>query len=276
MTNCNNVFNDYETNIIKKYQKIYPPFVPTPKSNKHFSDLTGQVFGKLKVLYRCENLRKWKATWVCLCSCMENSVIRVTADNLLSGNTNSCGCYGKEQTSMASKKFNGYDMKTYDYGIGFTYNNGYFLFDKEDYDKIKNYCWHISADNYVEARNSDGKLIKMRRLIMDVLDEPAFEVDHVYHNPDGSGREFDNRKFNLRVSTHAENMCNHKLNSRSTSGFSGIRQDKRNGKYIARITKNGKEYHLGVFDNIECAINCRLNAEKEFFQEFQYKELKET
>lgn len=52
-------------------------------------DLTGQRFGKLKVISRYGTKRN-RATWLCLCDCGKETI--VTSDKLRSGHTKSCGC----------------------------------------------------------------------------------------------------------------------------------------------------------------------------------------
>lgn len=52
-------------------------------------DLTGQRFGNLTVLAQAENIGHC-AAWHCKCDCGAETV--VTANNLRSGNTKSCGC----------------------------------------------------------------------------------------------------------------------------------------------------------------------------------------
>lgn len=60
-------------------------------------NLIGQKFGKLTV-------QKWDGNgkWLCLCEC--GNITLVQTDNLKNGNTKSCGCYQKEQTSKATFK----------------------------------------------------------------------------------------------------------------------------------------------------------------------------
>ena len=57
-------------------------------------DLVGQKFGRLTVL---ENLPGGKKK--CKCDC--GNIVKVKTDNLINGNTQSCGCFQKEQTSKA-------------------------------------------------------------------------------------------------------------------------------------------------------------------------------
>jgi hypothetical protein len=67
-----------------------------------FIDLTGTRFGKLTVIKRSENVSGCNnSRWLCKCDCGKAVVVR--SNNLHSGNTNSCGCFQKEQSSRAKK-----------------------------------------------------------------------------------------------------------------------------------------------------------------------------
>lgn len=59
-------------------------------SKAQLNDLTGQQFGRLKVLHRAEN-RNGRVMWHCLCEC--GAETNVAAECLVSGMTKSCGCY---------------------------------------------------------------------------------------------------------------------------------------------------------------------------------------
>ena len=256
-------------NIDKAILEYFPPFHSDRKSPGNFHDLTGETFGRLLVLYRGQNLQNWKVTWICQCLCEKHTIIRVLANNLISGNTTSCGCYNLERIRETCKKYNQYDLSG-EYGIGYTYQGEEFYFDLEDYDKIKEYCWSIGKKHDVEAR-VNGKLVKMHRLIMGVTD-PKIVVDHVYHNENGEGRRYDNRKCNLRTCEQKHNACNSKIRNNNTSGVVGVEFDKRRNRWVASIKYCKKEYYLGSFKNKEDAITARKSKEKELFGEYQYKE----
>ena len=76
--------------------------------------------------------------WECECSCGNPNNVIIWASSLTSGSTKSCGCFSKEMISARFKKYNKYDLSGAA-GIGYTSKNVAFYFDKEDYDKIKNY-----------------------------------------------------------------------------------------------------------------------------------------
>ena len=57
-------------------------------------DLTGEKFGRLKVINRAENAADGHAQWLCECKCGKRIV--VTMQSLVCHSTRSCGCYQKE------------------------------------------------------------------------------------------------------------------------------------------------------------------------------------
>ena len=57
-------------------------------------DLSGKVFSRLTAVERHGSTPAGKATWLCRCSC-GNTVV-VVSGNLMSGLSNSCGCYKQE------------------------------------------------------------------------------------------------------------------------------------------------------------------------------------
>lgn len=83
-------------------------------------------------------------------------------------------------------------------------------------------------------------------------------IDHV------NGVKSDNRLCNLRDVTHQDNMRNQRRRKDNLTGTMGVCWHKQNGKWWARITVNGRDRSLGLFDNLEAAIAARKAAEVEF------------
>lgn len=68
----------------------------------HLRDLTGQLFGRLRVLCRNPvNAPKGQARWDVQCVCGKSPIFTVIGSALTSGNTQSCGCLQRERTSQA-------------------------------------------------------------------------------------------------------------------------------------------------------------------------------
>lgn len=65
-------------------------------------DLTGQRFGRLVALYKCDFKLNNHYPWMCQCDCGKTKIIRTR--DLVSGKTTSCGCYQKEVVSKIGKK----------------------------------------------------------------------------------------------------------------------------------------------------------------------------
>jgi hypothetical protein len=87
---------------------------------------------------------------------------------------------------------------------------------------------------------------------------PPFHTDHI--NSDVS----DDRICNLREATNPENSQNlKKPNKNNSSGFLGVRVDKRNGLISSRIMINYKEKFLGYFDTREEAYNAYVDAKRQ-------------
>jgi hypothetical protein len=87
-------------------------------------------------------------------------------------------------------------------------------------------------------------------------DVPSLEIDHINMKKD------DNSILNLRCVTHSENMRNTKLRPDNKSGHKGVY--KMHDKWGAQIRIKGKAINLGVYDDIESAVNARKQGEEKY------------
>lgn len=199
--------------------------------------------------------------YLCRCDCGNTSIVR--RSNLRKGVTKSCGCIKRERIRESHKKYNVYDL-TGEYGIGFTTNSNHvFYFDLEDYDLIKEHTWIENDQGYIIS--SDGKT-RQHRLIFNNYNLNNSDIDHK------NGIRFDNRKDNLRQTNKQLNGINRGPNINNSTGIKGV--SRVGNKYIARIMVNYKNIHLGCFDTIEEARLARVTAEKGYYGEFAYIDLK--
>ena len=67
------------------------------KQTKHYTDLTGQIFGRLTVISFAGIEKNGDACWECLCEC--GSTKTVKGGHLMDGSTKSCGCLNREPVS---------------------------------------------------------------------------------------------------------------------------------------------------------------------------------
>ena len=73
----------------------------------------------------------------------------------------------------------------------------------------------------------------------------------------------------MRWATVIENARNSKIRSDNTSGVKGVSYHAKTKKWQARITIDGKDYHLGYYSTIEEAKQARFNKANEVFGEFK-------
>ena len=111
----------------------------------------------------------------------------------------------------------------------------------------------------------NGKQRKVHRIIMGVVEDSSIEVDHINGDPS------DNRKCNLRVCTHSENLKNQKLYKDNTSGYSGVNWDKNKRRWVAEIIVDGKRIRKRFKSKNE-AIAKRKEWEELYFGEFNREE----
>ena len=232
------------------------------------TDHSGEVHGRLTLLSKNGNRQEY---W-CSCSCgkyTKDNPKLIPYTRMASGNTHSCGCLHHDVTSKMMKerrtKHNTYDLYN-EYGICYDDKmKNHWLFDLEDYDKIKDYYWYSNHAGYATAKDKQrGTTVIMSRIIMGLDIGDKLYVDHINHNVN------DNRKTNLRVCTNSQNNMNKGLQSNNTSGVTGVTWFSRDNKWAAQIKINGKHIHLGLFNNISDAIAARKAAEEKYFGKYSY------
>ena len=238
--------------------------------SKRIEIKSGEKYGKLTTIKEIEphvspsGSKRRRVLAQCDCG---SDPFEVMLSNLRNGATTSCGCVRKEKSSEAIRKINNKKSNLFlihvpsNTVIGYTIKMEKFYFDREDLEKVKQYCWSISNKGYLQGYNTNtGKTIKLHRLITNCPKDKV--VDHINRN------KVDCRKVNLRICTVAENNKNKSISKRNKSGVTGVSWSKRKNKWIASINVDHKTIYLGGFTNKEEAIKARLQAEKEYFGEF--------
>ena len=86
--------------------------------------------------------------------------------------------------------------------------------------------------------------------------------DHIDRN------QLNNRKCNLRPATYQENSRNTTKPKNNTSGFIGVYLNKKDKKWKAKISVDGKVISLGHYYSKEDAVKARLKAEARYYGDF--------
>lgn len=230
-------------------------------AKKRVKNIIGKKFNKLTIIEdlgytKVDGTRATNRYVKCLCEC--GNTIVVSYNNVVVGNTKSCGCLGNGRGKGKGNKNEYYysivDGQTVAH-VKMSNCDDICLVDKSDWSNLKNYCWHKTKSGYV-ASNVDGKFMTMQRaLIPDVQD--GYERHHVNHN------RLDNRRQNLQVVTKLENLIDREFKNK-TSKQTGVCWYTIKGKWLAYIHKDGEKYILGLFDDEEDAIAVRIQAEIDF------------
>jgi len=158
------------------------------------------------------------------------------------------------------------------------------IVDEENSDYLAHFTWCASREDNGEegAENKiyyavrgwrEGK--KQHRITMhQVLAEhwglvvaPGSELDHV----DGNG--LNNRRSNLRICTHRQNIWNRRKQANTSSIYKGVSWDKRREKWEAYFhlpgtKRKGKKEFLGYFVTEEQAALAYNDAATKYFGEF--------
>jgi hypothetical protein len=130
------------------------------------------------------------------------------------------------------------------------------IIDASDLPLVQPLNWHANHYGYAVSRKG-GRVVFMHRLLLQA--KPGETVDH------RNGDPRDNRRENIRICTHQQNMQNRRGNQgrRLPKGVTACR-----GRFVAAIHQNGVRHHLGVFDTPEEASAAYSRAEREAFGDF--------
>lgn len=138
------------------------------------------------------------------------------------------------------------------------------IVDDNDYYDLIVYKWGFNGRYASRTKRENGlkKTILMHRQIMAF--PGSAQIDHI------NGDKLDNRRCNLRLASNAENQYNRGKQKNNTSGFKGVRLNRKSNKWCAQLKFNGKFHYLGIFHTPEEAHEKYLQFSREKHGDFHY------
>lgn len=201
-----------------------------------FIGRTGQVFGRLRVVEEAGRNRLKKVLWRCVCNC--GNYVTLPSGALVTGNTESCGCYLREKIT----KHGGWNKSSYN-----------------SWRAMMRRCNNSNAKDYVRY---GGMGVKVCERWHDYL---AFAADMGEPTGDETLDRIDPygdyRPDNCRWASLPVQARNLRVRPSSKTGVTGVSQVK-NGKWMAKVTKGKKAYYSKVLDTIEAAAAARKELER--------------
>lgn len=144
------------------------------------------------------------------------------------------------------------------------------IIDDADADLVAGYKWYPMHTRDGKVYGAGWKhmppgrfFVHLHRLIANA--QPGEIIDHIDRNP------LNCRRGNLRRVTRQQSIWNQgPAHRRCTSKYKGVWLWRPNGRFVAKISYNGKRIHIGYFDSEEAAARAYNAKAVELFGEFAY------
>lgn len=192
-------------------------------------NLTGRRFGRLVCIEpTAERSYKGSVVWRCRCSC--GNECSATSKQLLSGYKKSCGCLGHPPLKdYIGKRFG--QLTVIEYAGK----------------RAGMHRWKCLCD-------CGNETIVGQTLLQNGKTKSCGCIQRVMYK--------ENLKLVDGTSVAILEAGKNRLIATNTSGYTGVYQNKKNGKWVAQITFKKKTYYLGSYVKIEDAVKARQRGEE--------------
>jgi hypothetical protein len=226
------------------------------------TDLTNKKFGRLTAISPTDERRNSSIVWDLICEC--GNTHKATSRTLSSGVLKSCGCIQQEKNNRNSQditgqRFGRLTVLSRSDKINKNHNT--------KSDRITYWTnWECICDCGEHCIVATGNLLSGHSKSCGCL-KGEFMREFV-KTDEGKKQANIKDKLNYIEGTCIEFIQGKKINRNNTSGHTGIVWHKGAGKWTAEIMFKRKKYHLGLFVDIDDAIEARKMAEEKLYGEF--------
>ena len=198
-------------------------------------DLTGKQFGELTVIRRAENTKHDASQWLCRCSCGSEYITQ--ASLLMTGRRTRCS------SKVHQKNYAYVDI------TGQRFERLVAMYPAGRRDKKGSVIWHCRCDcgNEVDVSYNNLAFSHMKSCGCQKKENDQKLQDNLTHV----------------AGTSVDALKSKKVPTDNTTGYKGVYRI--NGKYLAKIVFQKKQYFLGTYKNIEDAAAARKEAEEVLF-----------
>jgi hypothetical protein len=138
------------------------------------------------------------------------------------------------------------------------------IVDVEDFERLSQWNW-IALWNKTSKKFRATRTLRHMPMEHQILfPSEREEIDHVNLNT------LDNRRENLRRSTHKQNAMNRGRYANNTSGFKGVHWDKEKKRWRSKIYANNRLHYIGMFACKEKAARAYDEKAKKLHGEFAH------
>jgi len=207
-------------------------------------DQKGKRFGRLVVQHEVPPNKHKQTQWLCKCDCGET---RIVSTGSLKRGTQSCGCIRLE--------------KTKNYLIGERFGK-LLVTGESDERSGRQIMWDCMCDcgNTTRVRTANLKDGVTRSC-------GCLHLESVSRNGTKNSEKMVNHNIDdlLKERTNLA-LLKSKLSTTNKSGYKGVCWDKGSNKWKAYIYFQNKSINLGMYHNIQDAIQARKEAEEKYFK----------
>lgn len=223
------------------------------------STIVGKKFNRLTVLDEYSEMRAGRKRRYLLCKCECGNEIRVRLDGVLSERTKSCGCYATELLK---------ERKTH----GMSNTRFYHIWQGMKYrcQNVNNTAYKYYGGRGIKLSDEWNSFEKFKEDMYSEYKKQAQKYGEKNISIDRINSNGDYEKNNCRWIELKNQWANTRKRSDNKSGYQGVSWFKRDQKWRAFITINGKHKHIGYFTDKKDAIKARRAYEAFYYRTLQY------